>query len=326
MAKRFFITGGAGFIGSNIAAHCVKSGAEVTVFDNLDPFSGANPFNLEHVNGSLVMHRKSILNIEALKEGMAGHDIIINCAASTSHGLSMSSPYENIDVNVKGTLNVLEAMRAVAPKAHLIYFGTTTQFGRTGGKRVDENFSEFPIDIYSANKSLGEKYALIYGRHYGLKVTAVRLSNIYGPRAAIHTPSLTFNNYFLGQAFQGNPITVYGDGAQIRNMLYVDDAVSVVMDIIHSNRSNGEVFIACGEDHLSVREIAHAIVDVVGKGSVKHVPWPDDAIRSEIGDAYLDNGKCKRVLGWRPKVKFSDGLERTRDYFSGRLAHYLKKT
>lgn len=324
MKRSFFITGGAGFIGSNIAHHCVAEGSRVTIFDNLDPCSGANLFNLTLLKDAASFYREDILNFKRLKECMAGHDVIINCAASTSHGLSMREPYGNIDVNVKGTLNVLEAMREVAPDAHLIYFGTTTQFGRIGTGIADETFPEFPMDIYSANKSLGEKYALIYGHHYGLKVTAVRLSNVYGPRAAIHTPALTFNNYFLGQAFQDNPITLYGDGAQIRNLIYVDDAVRAVMAMVDSSRVDGKVFLVAGDHHMSVRDIAHVVIDVVGRGSVKHIDWPEDALSSEIGNVYINNKKCKEILGWQPAIGFREGWEKTRDYYQLHLPYYLK--
>ena len=177
-----------------------------------------------------------------------------------------------MDVNTRGVLNILEALKRVNRDARFIHLGTTTQLGRMTTGIADEDHSEFPLDVYSANKVASEKYVLIYKNAYDLDVQVIRLSNIYGPRAAIHTPHLTFNNYFVGLALQAKPITVYAPGTQMRNLLYVDDAVDALLIAAKTDNVDGNrpVYFATSNDHYSVREIAEKISQIIG-GSVDYI-------------------------------------------------------
>lgn len=322
--KKVLILGGLGFIGSNLAASCVAAGAQVLVFDNLDPHSGGNLYNVEHIKKDISLHFHDILDFDRLVHHIVGQDIIVNCAASTSHPYSMREPWIDLDVNSRGVVNILEAIRRFNGEARFIHLGTSTQLGRLVYQPADENHPEFPTDIYSANKSVSEKYVLIYAKAYRIRATVIRLANVYGPRATIRSPEFTFNNYFIGLALRNQGITVYGEGRQKRNTLYVDDAVRAIMMAATVEATVGETLFAVGDEHHSVADIARATVAAMGAGRVIFVEWPTERRRIEIGDALLSNGKIKRCLSWQPVVDLHTGLLRTRDYFEPCLKKYCE--
>jgi UDP-glucose 4-epimerase len=320
--RRVLITGGLGFIGSNLAHRCVALGAEVTIYDCLDPHSGGNRGNLEGIEGNVRLILDDIRNPEGVRAAVAGQDIVFNCAAYTSHPNSMREPFTDIEVNCMGTLNVLEALRHVNPGARLVHVGTSTQIGRLTQARADEGHPEFPLDIYSANKSAAEKYAMIYGGAYGLRVTVIRLANTFGPRSKISSPDFGFVNYFVGLALQGRDLPIYGDGSQLRTLCYVDDAVDSLLGASLSDRCLGKVFFSASDHQHSVLEITREIVAIVG-GRVSFVDWPPDRRAIEAGDAIISSAALHAALGWSPRRGLREGLEQTRAYFTPRLKAYL---
>ena len=322
--KKVLITGGLGFIGSNLATECVKLGAEVTIFDCLDPRSGGNRFNIKDITKSVQISYHNILDFDQVSHVIPEKDIIFSCASSTSHAFSMREPWIDSDVNSKGVINLLEAVRRFNPTAKFIHLGTSTQLGELVYQPADEKHPEFPTDIYSANKSVSEKYTLIYSKAFGIASTVIRLSNIFGPRASINSPEFTFNNYFIGLALQDKNITVYGKGKQIRNILYVDDAVSAMILAAQSEASTGEVFFAVGDKHFSVVEIAETIVKRIGKGKIICVDWPTGKKEIDIGDAILSNKKIKDLLGWSHKTSLESSLEKTKAYYENCLDEYIR--
>ncbi|MDR3574516.1 MAG: GDP-mannose 4,6-dehydratase [Anaerolineaceae bacterium] len=322
--KKILITGGLGFIGSNLAHRCLDLGADVTVYDNLDPHSGGNLFNIEDIRKDIQICYHDILDFDRLIEQTTGKDIVFNCAASTSHPFSMREPWLDLDVNSRSVINLLETLRRFNREAKFIQIGTSTQLGKLRYQPADEDHPEFPLDIYSANKSVSEKYVLIYAHAYHLRAAVVRLSNVYGPRASIHSPDFTFNNYFIGLALQGNAITIYGDGEQKRNLIYVGDVAEALIGTALNEQMNGSTFFAVGDEHFSISEIAQTIINSIGKGSVVHIPWPNDRKSTEAGDVMLSNARIKKILGWQPQETFSKGMEKTRDYYFSCLDKYLR--
>ena len=323
-AKNVLITGGLGFIGSNLAHKCLELGAEVTVFDCLDPRSGGNLYNVHDIQDSIELRFHDILNFDQTSSTVVGKDIIFNCAASTSHPFSMREPWLDMDVNSRGVINLLEAVRRFNREVKLVHVGASTQIGRLQYQPADENHPEFPTDIYSANKSVSEKYTLIYAAAHGLGTTVIRLSNVFGPRATIHSPEFTFNNFFVGLALQGKDVTVFGEGKQKRNVLYVDDAVEALILAALSEKTDGETFFAVGDNHYTVAEIAEATAKVVGKAGVKYIDWPTGRKLVDVGDAVISNAKIKKTVGWKPRFDLEDGLERTRLYYERCLKEYLR--
>ncbi|MEK9628826.1 MAG: GDP-mannose 4,6-dehydratase [Nitrospinota bacterium] len=322
--KKVLITGGLGFIGSNLAHEFVRMGAEVTIFDCLDPRSGGNLCNVDGLSDSILLSYHNILDFDQVSQVVPGKDYIFSCASSTSHSFSMREPWIDSDVNSKGVINLLEAVRRFNPTAKFVHVGTSTQLGKLSYQPADEKHPEFPTDIYSANKSVSEKYTLIYSKAFNVCSTVIRLSNVFGPRASIHSPEFTFNNYFIGLALQDKDITVYGDGKQMRNVLFVDDAVSALILAAQSDKSTGEVFFAVGDKHFSVAEIAEATVKNIGKGNVVFIDWPTGAKSVDVGDAILSNKKIKDVLGWKPKISLEEGFARTKGFYEKHLDLYLR--
>jgi UDP-glucose 4-epimerase len=322
-SKKVLITGGLGFIGSNIAYRCVELGAHVTVYDCLDPRSGGNLFNVNDIKDHLSLHFHDILDFDRVIHHMTSQDIVINCAASTSHPFSMREPWIDLDVNSRGVVNLLEALRRFNRETKFIHLGTSTQLGKLRYQPADEHHPEFPTDIYSANKCVSEKYVLIYANAYNLRASVIRLSNVYGPRASIHSPDFTFNNYFIGLALQGKDITVFGEGTQIRNVIYVDDAVEAIIRVSLQEISNKDTFFAVGDEHYSVAEIAETTVQQVGRGKVIYTSWPKNRKVVDVGDAILSNKKIKEVLKWMPRYDLKSGLMKTRAYYENCMEKYV---
>jgi UDP-glucose 4-epimerase len=320
--KRVLITGGLGFIGSNLAHRCLELGARVTAYDCLDPRSGGNLHNLHGIENAVEVVLNDIRNFEGLCACIRGQDLLFHCAAYTSHPNSMREPLIDIDVNCKGTLNVLEAARRFNPALKIVHVGSSTQIGRMVRKPIDEEHGEFPIDMYSANKTASEKYVLVYSNAYRMRGTVVRLANTFGPRSNIRTPDFGFVNYFIGLGLKGKDLPVYGDGAQMRNISYVADVVAALLAAATNDASDGQAFFAVSDQQYSVRQIADAIAEHIG-GQVRSVPWPGERATIEIGDAVISNAKIARVLGWKPSHDVKTGLVQTRMFFAPNLGHYL---
>ena len=317
------ITGGLGFIGSNLAHRCLELGAKVTVYDCLDPHSGGNMYNVHDIRDSIELYFQSILNFDQLSQHVTGKDVVFNCAASTSHPFSMREPWLDLDVNGRGVINSLEALRRFNRDARFIHIGTSTQLGKLQYQPADEKHPEFPTDIYSANKSVSEKYVLIYANAYQMPCAVVRLSNVFGPRASIRSPEFTFNNYFIGLALQGKPITVFGEGKQKRNLIYVGDVVEALILASQHDKVDGEVLFAVGDHHYSVAHIAEEIVHYIGSGRVRFVEWPESRKSVDVGDAIISNQKIKNLLGWAPQYDLKSGLIETKAFYETRQEEYL---
>jgi UDP-glucose 4-epimerase len=321
--QKILITGGLGFIGSNLARQCLKFGAKITIYDCLDPNSGGNIFNINDIKDSVEIIFSDILNFTDVSKHIVNKDILFNCAASTSHPFSMREPWINLDVNSRGVINLLEAARRFNNGIKFIQIGTSTQLGRLQFKPADETHPEFPTDIYSANKSVAEKYVLIYGSAYGMKVSVIRFPNVFGPRACINSSEFTFNNYFIGLALQNKNITVYNPGEQLRNVIYVDDAVEALVMASQNNNANHETFFAVSDNHYSISQIAESTANILG-GKVVYIDWPQNRKSIEVGDAILSNAKIKNILGWIPKYDLEHGLVETKKFYLSNLEKYLR--
>jgi UDP-glucose 4-epimerase len=321
--KRVLVTGGLGFIGSNLAMACLEQGAEVTIYDCLDPRSGGNMYNIAPIERDVRVVLNDIRSFEGVSAVIRGHDVVFNCAAFTSHPNSMKEPLVDIEVNCMGVINILEAIRRFNPSCRMIQIGTSTQIGRMIHSPVDEIHPEFPVDIYSANKSASEKYVLIYGSAYGMDTSVVRLANVYGPRSNIKNPDFGFMNYFIGLGLQGKEISVFGEGKQLRTITFVRDVIDALLAVADSDSSRGQVYFAVSDRQYSVNEIATAIVDVIG-GRLRYIEWPRDREAIEIGDAVISNRKIREAFDWSAKFDLREGLQLTREYFADKLREYFR--
>ncbi len=314
---KILIIGGAGFLGANLVRFCLRqAGAEITVLDSLEPKLRPNPANLAPVMDAIRFVQGSLLDESLLAELVVGSQLIFNCAAQSSHPLSLEEPLFDAEINCLGNLKLLEAVRRRNPGAVVVYASSSTVIGRAVGEVVDESHGEKPLDIYSANKGVAEKYYRIYHAVHDLKAVVLRFANLYGPHGK-GFPEFGFINYFIHVARDGGTIRVFGAGQQTRNVLFVEDAAQALWTAAQAPRLFGEAWFATHDEHLSVSQIAAAVVRAVGRGSVSHVPWPDVRRRIEIDNVRISSARFREATGWQPRYSFAEGLRKTIQILEG---------
>ena len=317
---KILIIGGAGFLGSNLVRYCLQqSNASVTVLDSLEPHLRATTAHLSPVWDRIRFVRGSMLDDTLLAGIVQDQDVIFNCAAQTSHPLSIQDPLFDARINCLGNLQLLESIRLLNKRAVVVYTSSSTVIGKAEHDVVDEGHGEKPLDIYSANKGVAEKYYRIYNRVHDLKTVVLRFANLFGPYGKGY-PEFGFINYFIHLARNGQEIRIFGEGEQTRNVLYVQDAAAALWIAAHTPSLIGESFFAVHDQHLSVREIAAAVVEEMGSGTVTHIPWPDERKRIEIDTVKITSAKFKALTEWRPRFDFRDGLRQTRRALEERVA------
>jgi len=237
-----------------------------------------------------------------------GQDVIFNCAAQTSHPLSIQYPLLDADINCLGNLKLLEAVRLLNQRAIVVYTSSSTVIGKAANSVVDESHGEKPLEIYSANKGVAEKYYRIYHTVHDLKTVVLRFANLYGPYGKGY-PEFGFVNYFIHLAWQNEEIKIFGRGDQTRNVMYVHDATEILWRAAHDPQLFGETYFATGDEHLSVSEIAETIVSVLGRGKVTHIDWPDERRRIEIDHVEFSSERLRSLTGWRPRYDFTGALK-----------------
>ena len=307
------VIGGAGFLGANLVRRCLgEPGNEVTVLDTLDPMLKATTANLRPVWDKIKFVRGDMGDEPLIADVVQGKDVIFNCAAQTSHPLSLQNPIHDAQINCVGNLRLLEAIRLLNPKAVVVYTSSSTVIGRAVGDFIDENHGERPLDIYSANKGAAEKYYRIYHRVHDLKTITLRFANLYGPYGKGY-PEFGFVNYFINLAHADQEITVYGEGKQRRNLLYAEDAAEALYQAAQNPKLYGEAFFAAHDEHVSVIDIATQIVKTFGRGKLSHIEWPEQRKRIEVDDVRISSELLRGLSSWRPRYSFLEGLERTRE-------------
>ena len=307
------VIGGAGFLGANLVRRCLREpNNQVTVLDSLEPRLRANIDNLQQIWDKIRFVRGSMGDEPLIAEIVQGQDIIFNCAAQTSHPLSLQDPLFDAEINCLCNLKLLEAIRLLNKQAVVVYTSSSTVIGKAVGDVVDESHGEKPLDIYSANKGVAEKYYRIYNRVHDLKTVVLRFANLYGPYGKGY-PEFGFVNYFIHLAWMAQEIKIFGTGDQTRNLLYVEDAADILYQAAQDQRLIGETYFAAHDEHLSVLNIAQTIVRVLGRGQVIHVEWPDERRRIEIDRVQISSARLRSIIGWQPHYSFEQGLERTKE-------------
>lgn len=303
------MTGGLGFMGSNLVHALVDAGAEVTVIDSLVPRHGGDLRNVEAAAPEIIVD--DIANATAHRELLVGADYVFNLAGQVSHTDSMRDPVTDLDINARSQLAFLEAMNRLGGTATVVYASTRQVYGRPHYLPVDERHPVNPVDVNGVSKLAAERLHLLYGETYGLPVSVLRLSNVYGPRQRLEGNHQGFIPVFIRRALEGVPIEIYGDGAQERDSLYVDDAVRALQAAALSPLALGETFNIGHPEYLSLNDIAKELLDLVGDGEILHRPWPNGEERISIGTYRTDIQKARTMLDWEPVVSLRDGLQRT---------------
>jgi nucleoside-diphosphate-sugar epimerase len=322
------VTGGLGFIGSNVARTLARRGARVTVVDAGHSRHGANPHNLEpdpDVPGDVAQITviRADLGEPAARAAAAEAELVFNLAGQVSHHDSMADPLFDLDVNTRSQVALLEGLRHDNPDATVVFTSTRQLFGKPQYLPVDESHPVAPVDVNGISKHAAEQFHLLYGEIYGLRCAIVRLTNVYGPRQRLRDDYQGFLPIFVRRALLDEPIDVFGEGGQHRDCLFVDDVVDCLMKAAIAPDAPGEVFNVGNDEHLSLREIAEAIVEAAGTGRVEFTPWPDDRDAIDIGSYFGDSSKAKRTLDWAPATRFADGIARTIAFYRRHLEWYL---
>lgn len=309
---KILIIGGAGFLGANLVRRCLaEPETEVTVVDSLDPHLYATVAHLHSVWDKIHFVRGDLRDETLLANVVQGQHIIFNCAAQTSHPLSIQYPLLDADINCSGNLKLLEAVRLLNRDATVVYTSSSTVIGKAQQPVVDEDHSERPLEIYSANKGVAEKYYRIYHTIHDLKTVVLRFANLFGPYGKGY-PEFGFINYFIHLARTGQPIKIFGSGEQLRNVLYAEDAANILWIAAAQPKLVGQVCFATSNQHLALIEIARSVVEIFESGSVENVEWPDERRRIEIDDVRFSSAKLRQLTGWEPRDDFISGLRKTR--------------
>ena len=320
------VTGGLGFIGSNLAIRLVGLGARVTVLDSLNPGQGGNRANIAPVEGELTLVVGDQADRALAEEVVRGKAIVFNLTGRGAHADSIRDPLGDLHANATAQLVLLEACRERNPETKVVFAGTRSQYGRTQRLPVDEEHPQLPTDINGANKAAAERYHLVYHAVHGLRACSLRLTNTYGPRQLMAHGRQGFMNWFMRLAMDGDEIRVYGDGAQLRDLVYVDDVVDAFLLAGIDPTADGEAFNLGSGAPASVRRLAELVVATAGRGSVRMVEYPPDQRPIEVGDYVADVAKISRTLGWSPAVEMEDGIARTIGYFEPRRHLYWDAT
>jgi len=317
------ITGGLGFVGSNLARALVELGAEVLIVDSLIPDSGANFFNIDGIADRLTVNVADVRQQSTLNDLVRNREVIFNLAGQISHIDSMRDPYTDLEINCRSQLCLLEACRNFNPGVKVVFAGTRQVYGRPESLPVTEDHLVRPTDVNGINKAAGENYHLVYNNVFGIRACSLRLTNVYGPRQLIKHNRQGFIGWFIRLALEDREIQVYGDGSQVRDFVYVDDAADAFLRAGAVDVCNGEVFNVGGLEPITHRELVALLIDVAGGGTVRYIPWPPDKKVIDIGSFYADSSKFRATVGWEPRVRVRDGLTRTISYYREHLEHYL---
>ena len=321
--RSVLITGGLGFIGSNLARALVALGADVLIVDSLIPDYGGNLFNVAGLEDRLRINIADIRQQTTMNYLVQRQDVIFNLAGQVSHIDSMQDPHTDLEINCRAQLAILEACRRNNPDVKVVFAGTRQVYGRADSLPVSETHLVRPTDINGVNKAAGEYYHLVYNNVFGVRACSLRLTNVYGPRQLLKHNRQGFIAWFIRLAIEGREIQIYGDGRQMRDFVFVDDAVEAFLRAGASEASNGQVFNVGGFEPISHRDLVHLLIATAGSGSYRFVEWPPDKKAIDIGDFYADWRLIADTLGWRPHTTLADGLHETIAFYREHFAHYV---
>ena len=313
--RSILVTGGLGFIGSNLARRLVSMGAKVTLVDSLIPQYGGNVANIQDIRDRVEVNITDVRDPHAMAYLIQGKDYLFNLAGQTSHLDSMTDPFTDLEINSTSQLSILEAARKHNPGIRIVYASTRQIYGKPQYLPVDENHPIVPVDVNGINKVSGEWYHILYSKVHGIPCTALRLTNTYGPGMRVKDARQTFLGVWVRNLLQGKPIQVFGDGLQLRDFNYVDDAVEAFLLAASRDDAIGRVMNLGSTEIVGLKDLAESIVKIHGQGNWELVPFPPDRKAIDIGDYYGDFALASAVLGWKPKVQLEQGLRRTLEYY-----------
>jgi UDP-glucose 4-epimerase len=320
--RKVLVTGGLGFIGSNLCRALADLDARVTAVDSLLPDYGGNLFNLQGYEDRVRINIADVRG-NGMEFLVRGHDVLFNLAGQVSHIDSMTDPVTDLEINCTSQLRLLEAVRRGNPDLKVVYAGTRQVYGKPMYLPVDEKHLLQPVDVNGINKISGEFYHLVYQQVYGIRASSLRLTNTYGPRQLIRHNRQGFVGWFIRKAAFGEEIQIFGDGQQKRDFNHVDDVVDAFLRAGALDAADGQAINLGDDTPVSLADLVTVLLDVAGGGRFRLVPFPPERKRIDIGDFYADIGKARALLGWAPTVPLRRGLEETIAYYRRHREHYV---
>jgi UDP-glucose 4-epimerase len=321
--RRVLVTGGLGFIGSNLARQLVELGADVLLVDSLIPAYGGSLFNIAGIESRVRVNIADVRDESSMDYLVRDREVIFNLAGQVSHIDSMREPYTDLEINCRAQLSILEACRRFNPGVKVVFAGTRQVYGRPDRLPVDETHLVRPTDVNGINKVAGEYYHLVYNNVFGIRACSLRLTNVYGPRQLVKHSRQGFIGWFVRLAVEDREIQIFGDGSQIRDFVFVDDAADAFLRAGASDAVNGGVFNVGGDEPISHRDLVELLIEVAGSGRARFVEWPPEKKAIDIGSVYTDWGRIRDTLGWAPRVCLREGLRRTVEYYREHLPRYV---
>jgi UDP-glucose 4-epimerase len=320
--KSILITGGLGFIGSNLAHRLVELGANITLVDSLIPEYGGNLFNIEGIEEQVSINISDVRDEHSMRYLVKDKDILFNLAGQTSHLDSMNNPFTDLEINIRAQLDILETCRKYNSDIKIIFASTRQIYGKPNTLPVDENHPLRPVDVNGINKMAGECYHTLYNSVFGLRTCSLRLTNTYGPRMRVKDARQTFLGVWIRLVVEDQPFEVWG-GKQLRDFSYVDDVVEALLLAATTEESNGKVYNLGGDCVVNLRELADMLVTQNGGGQYVVSEFPQDRKRIDIGDYYADDRLIRKKLDWQPQISLQEGLARTIQFYKQYLEHYV---
>jgi UDP-glucose 4-epimerase len=321
--KNVIISGGLGFIGSNLAIKLVGLGANVTIVDSLIPEYGGNPWNIEPVKDKVDIKISDVRDEQAMKNLITGQDYFFNLAGQTSHLDSMKNPFVDLEINAKAQLSILEECRKFNPEIKIIFASTRQIYGKPQYLPVDEKHPLVPVDVNGINKLSGEMYHMLYNKVYNIRTSVLRLTNTYGPRMRIKDARQTFLGIWIRNLLERKPITIYGNGSQLRDYNYIDDVVEAFLTLAATDAWDGSVFNVGNDNPISLETTAKLMIEENNGGDYVFVPFPEELKKIDVGDFYSDYTKIQTKFGWEPVVSNRIGFKETIEYYRNNYQYYV---
>ncbi len=321
--RSILITGGLGFIGSNLANRLAEiEDVEITIIDSLAESQGGNLYNIESIKDRVRLNVADMGDSWVINHLVGGVDYIFNLAGSVSHIDSMTMPHNDLQHNCIAHLSLLEACRMFNPGVKIVFTSTRQVYGKPAYLPLDEHHRVQPTDINGIHKHAAEMYHLLYERAYGLRTVVLRLTNTYGERQQLNHNRQGFISWFIRQAMDGETIQLFGDGRQRRDLNYVDDVVDALLLAGLSEAAEGDIFNLGHPQNVSLAEIANQLITLTGRGAVVGVPFPPERQLTDVGNCYCSSKKIEQLLGWKPKTDLKEGLRRTIEFYQQNRKHY----
>jgi UDP-glucose 4-epimerase len=322
LGKRVLITGGLGFIGSNLARRLAAMGVQVCLIDFLDSRYGGNVFNIAEFKDQVRVVIIDIRDQILMSQLVIDQDILFNLAGQISHLGSVQDPRTDLEINCSSVLSILERCRLHNPSIKIVYSSTRQIYGRPRYLPVDENHPMEPVDFNGISKMAGGWYHILYHRIYGMRTNSLRMTNVYGPGMWVKDGRLSFIGLWFRQMVEGQELSIFGDGKQIRDFNHVDDVVDALLLCAADSSTDGQIYNLGGSEPISLLDLARLMVEVNGSGSYRLVEFPEERKQIDVDDYNGDYTKIWLELGWKPKVLLREGVARTLDFYRRNPEHY----